>query len=176
MPKGPFLPSEFVPTKFSTAQDKADFGNTFLHFIESEWVRTAFAKSFYNRLSMCFGNIAHYDLGTFYETWFTSDSDRLSFLRHTLNWPCWGDPEFTFCDVERAIQQEIRKRNYLARYELRAAEAVRSREMEILKRLEAKYRTVAPRAAEEDAECVAPAITPPQADGTPRLPVQASLF
>jgi hypothetical protein len=30
MPKGPFLPSEFVPTKFSTAQDKADFGNTFL--------------------------------------------------------------------------------------------------------------------------------------------------
>jgi hypothetical protein len=60
MPKGPFLPSEFVPTKFSTAQDKADFGNTFLHFIESEWARTAFSKSFYNRLSMCFGHIAHY--------------------------------------------------------------------------------------------------------------------
>jgi len=48
MPKGPFLPSEFVPTKFSTTQDKADFGNAFLHFIESEWVRTAFTKSFYN--------------------------------------------------------------------------------------------------------------------------------
>ena len=46
MPKGPFLPSEFVPTKFSTAQDKADFGNTFLHFIESEWARTAFSKGF----------------------------------------------------------------------------------------------------------------------------------
>jgi hypothetical protein len=60
MPKGPFLPSEFVPTKFSTSQDKADFGNTFLHFIESEWARTAFSKSFYNRLSMCFGHIAHY--------------------------------------------------------------------------------------------------------------------
>ena len=60
MPKGPFLPSEFVPTKFSTSQDKADFGNTLLHFIESEWARTAFSKSFYNRLSMCFGHIAHY--------------------------------------------------------------------------------------------------------------------
>src|SRR5665213_4527985 len=80
--------------------------------IESEWARTAFAKSFYNRLSMCFGNIAHYDLNGFYETWFTSDADRLQFLRHTLDWLCWGDPEFTFCDVERAIQQEIRKRNY----------------------------------------------------------------
>ena len=175
MPKGPFLPSEFVPTKFSTAQDKADFGNTFLHFIESEWARTAFSKSFYNRLSMCFGNIAHYNLATFYETWFTSDTDRLEFLRHSLQWPCWGDPEYTFCDVERAIQQEIRKRNYLARYELRTAEAVRSREMEKLKRLEAKYRTVASDKADADS---APSISPPAAQEAARtkMPVQASLF
>lgn len=103
-------------------------------------------------------------------------SDRLHFLRHTLAWPCWGDPEFTFCDVERAIQQEIRKRNYLARYELRVAEAVRSGEMKMLKQLEAKYRTVAPPPADEDSERVAPATTPPQAEGTTRLPVQASLF
>jgi hypothetical protein len=87
-----------------------------------------------------------------------------------------GDPEFTFCDVERAIQQEIRNRNYLARYELRAAEAVRSGEMEILKRLEAKYRTVAPPLADEDSESIAPATTPPRADGPIKLPVQASLF
>jgi hypothetical protein len=60
MPKGPFLPSEFVPTKFSTAADKADFGNAFLHFIESEWKETLFTKTFYNRLSNTFGHIAHY--------------------------------------------------------------------------------------------------------------------
>jgi hypothetical protein len=176
MPKGPFHPSEFVPTKFSTAEDKANFGNTFLHFIESECVRTLFSKSFYNRLSMCFSHIANYDAAGFYETWFRSDADRLRFLRHTLDWPCWGDPEFTFCDVESAIQQEIRKRNYLARYELRAAEAVRSREMEILKQLEAKYRTAAPPTAKEHAERIAPSNTPPQADSTARFPVQASLF
>ena len=82
MSKGPFLSSEFVPSTFSTAQDKADFGNAFLHFIESEWARTAFSKRFYNRLSMCFGNIAHFNLAMFYETWFTSDTDRLEFLRH----------------------------------------------------------------------------------------------
>jgi hypothetical protein len=175
MPKGPFLCSEFVPTKFSTAQDKADFGNTFLHFIESEWARTAFSKSFYNRLSMCFSHIAHYDAAGFYATWFTTDADRLRFLRHTLAWPCWGDPEFTFCDVERAIQQEIRKRNYLARYELRTAEAARSREMETLKRLEAKYRTVASDKADADSE---PSISPPAAQEAARtkMPVQASLF
>jgi hypothetical protein len=176
MPKGPFLPSEFVPTKFSTAQDKADFGNSLLHFIESEWALALFTKSFYSRLSMCLGHIAHIDRMGFYETWFTSNADRLKFLRHTLDWPCWGAPELTFCDVERAIQQEVRKRNYLARYELRAAEAVRSEEMEILKQLEAKYRTNAPPATEEHAERAASAITPPQAAGTTRFPVQASLF
>jgi hypothetical protein len=175
MLKGPFHPSEFVPTKFSTAQDKADFGNAFLHFIESEWARTAFSKSFYNRLSMCFSHIAHYDAAGFYETWFTSDSDRLKFLRHTLAWPCWGDPEFTFCDVERAIQQEIRKRNYLARYELRTAEAVRSGEMETLKRLEEKYRTVAIHQPDADSAPSIPS-SAPQEVGRARMPAQASLF
>jgi hypothetical protein len=175
MPKGPFLPSEFVPSKFSTAQDKADFGNAFLHFIESEWARTTFSKSFYHRLSMCFSHIAHYDAAGFYETWFTSDADRLRFLRHTLAWPCWGDPEYTFCDVERAIQHEIRKRNYLARYELRAAEAVRSSEMETLKRLEAKYRLVANQAPAEDTVRQAPPAST-QEVAIKRLPLQASLF
>jgi len=175
MPRGPFLPSEFQPTKFSTAQDKADFGNTLLHFIESEWACTAFTKSFYNGLSMCFSHIAHYDAAGFYETWFASDADRLRFLRHTLAWPCWGDPEYTFCDVERAIQQEIRKHNYLARYELRAAEVVRSSEMETLRRLEAKYRPAAYQApAESTAREVPPAST--QEAAIKRLPLQATLF
>jgi hypothetical protein len=175
MPKGPFHPSEFMPTKFSSAQDKADFGNAFLHFIESEWARTSFSKSFYNRLSMCFSHIAHYDAVGFYATWFTSDADRLKFLRHTLRCPCWGDPEYTFSDVERAIQQEIRKRNYLARYELRVAEAVRSGEMETLKRLEAKYRTSALHQPDADLAPTIPQATAQEVAVT-RMPVQASLF
>jgi hypothetical protein len=113
MPKGPFLPTEFTATKFSTAADKAEFGNHFLCFIESEWAQAHFTKDFYHRLSMCFGHIAHVDRPTFYETWFTCDHDRLRFLEKTLKWPCWGDPEYTFSDVERAIQQEVRKHNYL---------------------------------------------------------------
>jgi len=60
MPKGPFLPTEFTATKFSTAADKAEFGNHFLRFIESEWAQPLFTKDFYQRLSMCFGHIAHY--------------------------------------------------------------------------------------------------------------------
>jgi hypothetical protein len=176
MPKGPFLPSEFVPTKFSTAEDKADFGNAFLHFIESEWKETLFTKTFYNQLSNTFGHIAHYNRPTFYSTWFTSDADRLRFLEQALEWPCWGHAEFTFCDVERGLQREIRKRNYVARYELKAAEAVRSAEMAILERLEAKYRPAAAQRAEERDDPVTPAANSSPIVPDAAAPVQGSLF
>jgi len=176
MPKGPFLPTEFTATKFSTAADKAEFGNHFLRFIESEWAQSLFTKDFYHRLSMCFGHIAHNDRGTFYETWFTSDQDRLRFLEMTLKWPCWGDPEYTFSDVERAIQQEVRRRTYLARYQLRVAEAERTSEMETLRRLEAKYRAPANRT--DDAGTMAADLNAPRtpSPAIERAPVQASLF
>jgi len=74
------------------------------------------------------------DRSTFYETWFTCDHDRLRFLEKTLKCRA-GRSEYTFSDVERAIQQEVRKRNYLARYQLRVAEAERASDMETLRRL-----------------------------------------
>lgn len=140
MPKGPFLPSEFVPTQFSTAADKASFGNTLLHFLDADCSRELFIKKLYNRLSMTFGHVAHCDIEGFYSTWFTRDRHRLGFIQKLLRWPCHGDPKFTFSDVEQAIQRVVRERNYLARYELRAAEALRAAEMTELRRLEAKYR------------------------------------
>lgn len=63
MPKGPFLASEFTPTQWSTTEDKAQFGNTLLHFIESGWKETLFTKKLYNRLMNTFGHIAHYAEG-----------------------------------------------------------------------------------------------------------------
>jgi hypothetical protein len=176
MPKGFFLPTEFTPTKFSTASDKAEFGNHFLRFIESEWAQTLFTKDFYHRLSMCFGHIAHVDRPTFYETWFTTDHDRLRFLEKTLKWPCWGDPEYTFSDVECAIQQEVRKRNCLARYQLLVAEAVCAIEMETLRRLEAKYRVPSNRTDDAGAMSADVAKSEPTPPVIERTPVQASLF
>jgi hypothetical protein len=173
MPTGPFDASQFIATEWSSAADKAAFGNSFLRFIEGDWKESLFTKNFYNRLSMCFGHIAHYDRTGFWDTWFTSDRSRFEFLCHALKWPCYGDPKFTFCDVERAIQREIRRRNYLAIYELKSAEELRSAEMAVLSHLEAKYRTHAP----------APDVSEPleqqvSADATSLLrePVQGSLF
>jgi hypothetical protein len=176
MPKGPLLPTEFVPTKFSTAADKADFGNALLHFLEADCPQELFTKKLYNRLSMTFGHIAHYDRAGFYDTWFTRARHRTAFVEKTLRWPCHGDPEFTFSDVEHAIQQVVRERNYLARFALKAAEALRAAELKDLERLEAKYRsqkslenadltTEPARAAGRDSSCSSPA-----------LPIQISLF
>jgi hypothetical protein len=170
MPKGPFLPSDFTATKFLTAADKAEFGNTLLRFIESEWASALFTKSFYDRLSMCFGHIAHYNRTQFYEEWFSSLAAQVRFLKHTLRFPCYGDPEFTFSDVERAIQREIGSHNYLAQYELRLAEEQQATDLALLRQLESKYRTAV---GERDQE---PQLAVQPLDQTPVTPVQGSLF
>ncbi len=141
MPKVLFSAEEFTPTEFSTAQDKAAFGNHFFRFIESDWKQTIFTKTFYYRLSNCFGHIAHYDLHGFYGTWFADDALRLSFLRHTLRFGCYGDPTYTFSDVERAIKAELGRRPLVAQYETRVTAAIRAGELAQLERLQAKYGT-----------------------------------
>ena len=142
MPKVLFFAEEFTPTQFSTAQDKAAFGNHFFRFIESDWKQTIFTKTFYNRFSKCFGHIAHYDLHGFYGTWFADDALRLSFLQHTLRFSCYGDPAYTFSDVKRAIKAELRRRPLVAQYEARVAAVIRVRELAQLERLQAKYKTM----------------------------------
>ncbi len=170
MPKGPYLPSDFTATKFSTATDKAEFGNALLRFIESEWQAALFTKTLYNRLSMCFGHIASYNRAQFYEEWFSSLPAQVRFLEHTLRFPCYGDPEYTFSDVERGIQREIRNQNYLARYQLRLAEEERAGDLALLEHLEGKYRTL-----KEDQEDSS-ASPLPDGSGTPVEPVQGLLF
>jgi hypothetical protein len=60
MSKGPFVASQFVSTQWNTAEQKAKFGNTYLHFVDSGFERSLFTKQFYSRLSNCFFHIAHY--------------------------------------------------------------------------------------------------------------------
>lgn len=175
MPKGPFSPSEFVPTEWSNATEKADFGNTLLHFLDLGCPRELFRKKFYTRLSMTFGNIALYNLEGFYDTWFTRNPQRHAFVQKLLRWPCHGDPKCTFSDVEHAVQRLMRERNYLGRFELEAAEELRTTEMKDLERLEAKYRRpqqIAP--AEEPVTTAAP--TPESTAISKNTAVQINLF
>ena len=174
MPKGPFNPSQFTATQWSTVEEKAQFGNTLLHFIDNECKETLFTKKFYNRLMNTFGHIAHYNREGFYAEWFTNNADRLHFIDHLLRWPCHGDATFTFCDVERAIQGEVRSRNYLAKYRVIVAEETRAHEIAVLTRLEAKYRTAS---SPEPAADLTPPLDPmPSQAMASQAPIQGTLF
>src|SRR5664279_3980752 len=98
--KPTFIASKFVPTKWDTTQAKAWFAKQFVAFVQSDFDGEYFTERFYRRLSMTFGHIAHYDRGGFWETFFTTTADKVRFLMETLQYPCYGDPAWTYSDVE----------------------------------------------------------------------------
>ena len=135
-----FTAYDFRPTKWSTADEKAVFGNTLLHFMLTGCLAERFTVKLYSRLSMCFGHIAHFDRRGFAETWFDSPESIASFVNHLMQWPCHGDPGFTFSDVERAIQREAARLNLVAKVNEAAARSTQQRELALLATLENKYR------------------------------------
>ncbi len=78
--------------------------------------------------------------------------------------------------MEHAIQRVVRERNYLARFELRASEALRATEMKDLERLEAKYRTPQKPQCDVTEPEEAPGATDQSTAPAAGAPVQFSLF
>ncbi len=136
-----FEPNQFVATKWSTAEDKAKFANALMKFIANEFPRPALSKALYQRLSNTFGSIAHTNREGYYSVFFERDADKVVFLDQTLRWPCYGDPTYTFCDVEGAVQRRLRAANVIEVFRMREADATRKRELDALARLQAKYGT-----------------------------------
>jgi hypothetical protein len=134
-----FQAESFTPTKWSTAEEKAKFANHLLVFIAADCPESKFTKTFYNRLSQCFGFVAHCDRDGFLAEFFTCTADKLRFVRCLTECPCYGSPEFTFSDVERAISAEIRSMNYVEAYERKLAREIETRERQMLAALQAKY-------------------------------------
>lgn len=134
-----FTASQFTPTKFDTAEDKAKFANQFVRFVESGFKWTIFPKWFYTRLSMTFGHIANFNQQGFYATWFGSTESKLAFLRQTLSGGQYGDPAYTYSDVEKALAAWVRERDFLTQYQLRSALDIERFERGELARLKAKY-------------------------------------
>ena len=134
-----FDPSQFTPTKWNTAKDKAVFAKQFVRFVQSDFAAKHFTEKFYRRLSNTFGHIAHYNRGGFWETFFTTTADKVRFLKITLQYPCYGDPTWTYSDVERALQQWLQVSNLLEQYRQRMTEETEAGERTQLARLQAKY-------------------------------------
>ena len=134
-----FTAAQFTPTKYSTAEDKAKFANHFVRFVEQDFKPTLFPNWFYTRLSCCFSHIAHFSREGFYGTWFAGDCQRRDFLRRALRHRAFGDPEFTYCDVERELKRWIAVSGKLAQLDVKIAASVELSERAELARLQAKY-------------------------------------
>lgn len=132
-------PDRFTPTKWDSSDKKAAFAKQFIKFVQADFARAKFPKTFYQRLSMTFGHIAHFNQNGFFETFFTTTEGKVRFLRMTLAHSCCGDPAWTYSDVERALQSWLRENDVLARFEARLAEETEAVERAVLARLQAKY-------------------------------------
>ena len=130
---------KFTPTQWDTAQDKAAFAKQFVRFLQSDFAAKHFTDKFYRRLSNTFGHIAHYNRGGFWDTFFTTTADKVRFLERTLQHPCYGDPAWTYSDVERALQGWLQVDGTLDRYRQRLAEETEAAERAELVRLQRKY-------------------------------------
>ena len=112
----------------------------------------------------------------FWAEWFVEAFDQVRFIEHLLRWPCYGDPEFTFSDVERALRQEVRARDYLSTYRVIVDATLRAREVAVLEKREAKYPR--PPASSNDVEERArrPSHEMSSPIPVPTVPVQGTLF
>lgn len=129
----------FTATKWDTVADKEKFAKHFKAFVQSDFAESKFPKWFYTRLSMTFGHIAHYNQTGFYDTFFTATADKVRFLNMCIQYGCYGDPTWTYSDVEQHLRAWLKAEKVLERYQKQLADEVEVRERSQLARLKAKY-------------------------------------
>jgi len=100
---------QFTATAHSTVEDKEKFAAHFKKFIERGCPETLFPKWFYQRLSTCFGMIAHYNIHGFFDVYFRSTAGKVQFIREVMLYPCYGDPAFTYSDVEKHLHEWLKE-------------------------------------------------------------------
>ena len=140
-----FVAADFVPTQWDTAEQKAKFANALMRFIADDFPRSKFHERFYRRLSNTFGHIANYNSAGFYGRFFLSAEDKLTFLEQCVTWPCYGDPTFTYSDVERAIGARLRSAKIVTLMRSQVSAARRRADLALLAELKARYEPI-PRA------------------------------
>ena len=134
-----FAADRFAPTHHDSGAAKARFANHYVRFVAAGFDRALFQQWFYRRLCMTFGHIAHTDLDGFYNTCLERTFDQHGFVDRALRWRCPGDPAFTYCDVEAALQQWLWSVGALDLLAARLAAEREARERAELHRLLAKY-------------------------------------
>jgi hypothetical protein len=102
-----FTTDRFSATPHSTAEEKARFCNDFARFVLGGFDRKRFTQKFYQRLSLIFGHIAHFNASGFWETWFSTPEQQRQFVQHIHEYVALGDPHYCWSDVERELKSWI---------------------------------------------------------------------
>lgn len=129
----------FTPTQFDDEGVKHKFAEHFVKFVEAGMPPSMFPDWFYKKLSHTFGHIAHYNRDGFLKTWFMTPDDRQRFIERVIRHPAYGDPAFTYSDVEKALKAWVVRTNQLERYTKAAAAETEKTERAELAYLKAKY-------------------------------------
>jgi hypothetical protein len=171
-----FTAAQFVPTQWASADNKAKFANALMKFIAAEFPRQSFTQPFYRRLSNTFGHIAHTNLAGFYGAFFERDFDKVVFLEQTLSWPHFGDPTFTFSDVEHEVKRRLRASKVIEIFRMLEADTTRKRELATLARLQEKYGARTPPPDPAPIGSPIPSTQPEEVDNTSNSPGQQPIL
>jgi len=127
-------------TEMKVEKGREKFAKHFKRFVEKGFPQTLFYKAFYNRIMLMRGHIAHYDQGGFYEAHFSTPQRRANFLNRWAHLPIYGDPTYTWSDVEEDLAGWLRENpQYEEKERNTHNQLVEQAERAELARLTAKY-------------------------------------
>ena len=129
----------FTSTEFHPAEEKAAFVKWLKRFVKNGCPANSFRKSMYYYCMNIFGHIAHYDIGGYYEEWFSSPERIKAWLEWAVRADAVGDPSYCHSDVERAVKQWIAESGVLDRATQTCDARLEAAERMELARLKAKY-------------------------------------
>ncbi len=122
-----------------TAEGKAQFARQLATFALAGFPASKWTKRLYGRLSLSFNHIAEHDQGGFFHTWFADARRRLAWVEHILAFRPYGDPTYTYSDVERDFQHWLAASGLRTALQRQVANATETAERAELARLKAKY-------------------------------------
>ena len=133
-----FPPEHFHATPHRTAEDKAEFANELVRFMEAGFRPESFSPILYNTLCGLFRFQPALSSESFADLHFSSAQRRLAFMRQIAMHTPVGEPDSTMSDVERIVRAWT-VQTFLPRLQKTTQTAAAIKERTLLKELLIKH-------------------------------------
>lgn len=105
-----FYARHFQAMPWDTAEEKAEFANQFVRFVESDFSRQLFTGKFYQRVVCMFGFHAFPDSQNVWKHYFDDEAGWRRFILSCIEHRHAGDAATTYADVHARLQDWLRER------------------------------------------------------------------